>query len=218
GSLQDIDQMALMRPHVKWATRVTRVRDLVPDLEEAFRIAREGVPGPVFVECPVDLLYPAELVRGWYGAKTGGARGVRDAAVQAYIRWHLRRLFGGPEKVEARRPAPVEPPAPDPALVRQAAALLSRAARPVLVIGSQAALVTGEIDALAAAVSALGVPVYLSGMARGLLGAAHPLQMRHKRKEALREADLVVLAGTPNDFRLDYGGHVSRKAELVSAN
>jgi acetolactate synthase-1/2/3 large subunit len=42
--------------------------------------------------------------------------------------------------------------------------------------------------------------------------------MRHKRKEALREADLVILAGTPNDFRLDYGGHVSRSAVLVSAN
>jgi acetolactate synthase-1/2/3 large subunit len=42
--------------------------------------------------------------------------------------------------------------------------------------------------------------------------------VRHKRKEALREADLVILAGTPNDFRLDYGGHVSRRAVLVSAN
>jgi acetolactate synthase-1/2/3 large subunit len=62
------------------------------------------------------------------------------------------------------------------------------------------------------------VPVYLSGMARGLLGPGHPLQMRHRRKEALREADLVILAGTPNDFRLDYGGHVNRHATLVAAN
>src|SRR5215510_2024531 len=94
GSLQDIDQMALMSPHVKWATRVTRVRQLVPVVEEAFRIAAEGVPGPVFVECPVDLLYPAELVRGWYGAKTASPKGVRDTLVQAYVGWHLRRLFG----------------------------------------------------------------------------------------------------------------------------
>jgi acetolactate synthase-1/2/3 large subunit len=54
-------------------------------------------------------------------------------------------------------------------------------------------------------------------MARGLLGAQHPLQMRHKRKEALREADLVILAGTPADFRLDYGMHISRKAKLITA-
>jgi acetolactate synthase-1/2/3 large subunit len=62
------------------------------------------------------------------------------------------------------------------------------------------------------------VPVYLSGMARGLLGASDPLQMRHRRKEALREADLVILAGVPCDFRLDYGRHVGRRATLVAAN
>ncbi len=33
-------------------------------------------------------------------------------------------------------------------------------------------------------------------MARGLLGAAHPLQMRHKRREALAQADCIILVGT----------------------
>jgi acetolactate synthase-like protein len=55
-------------------------------------------------------------------------------------------------------------------------------------------------------------------MARGLLGAGDALQARHKRKEALREADLVILAGVPCDFRLDYGNHIGRRAVLVSAN
>ena len=68
------------------------------------------------------------------------------------------------------------------------------------------------------AIEQLGLPVYLSGMARGLLGAAHPLLRRHKRREALREADCVLLAGVPSDFRLDYGRHVGRKATLVAAN
>jgi acetolactate synthase-1/2/3 large subunit len=219
GSLQDIDQMALMSPHVKWATRVTRVRSLAPVVQEAFRIAREGVPGPVFVECPVDLLYPAELVRGWYGAKTGDKpRGFVDAVVKAYIRWHLRRLFGGTDKAVAADPLPVAPPEPDPALVEEAAGFVGRAERPVLVLGSQATLTTSEVADLAEAVRALGIPVYLSGMARGLLGPSDPLQMRHKRKEALREADLVILAGTPNDFRLDYGRQVGARAVLVTAN
>ncbi|MFY0530815.1 hypothetical protein [Nannocystis pusilla] len=55
-------------------------------------------------------------------------------------------------------------------------------------------------------------------MARGLLGAGHPLQMRHARKAALKQADLVVLAGVPCDFRLDYGQNISRKAVLIAAN
>ena len=57
GALQDIDQMALFKPHVKWAHAVARVRDLAPALRKAFQIASSGVPGPVFVECPVNLLY-----------------------------------------------------------------------------------------------------------------------------------------------------------------
>ena len=42
GALQDIDQMALMRPHVKWAHSVRRVRDIVPMLEQAFRVRSGG--------------------------------------------------------------------------------------------------------------------------------------------------------------------------------
>jgi acetolactate synthase-1/2/3 large subunit len=84
-------------------------------------------------------------------------------------------------------------------------------------VGSQALLEPGRVDDLAAAVEKLGLPVYLSGMARGLLGRAHPLHMRHKRSRALREADLVILAGVPCDFRLGYGRQIGR-AILVSAN
>jgi acetolactate synthase-1/2/3 large subunit len=72
--------------------------------------------------------------------------------------------------------------------------------------------------ALADAVTGLGIPVYLSGAARGLLGAGAPTQLRHRRRDALREADLVLLAGVPCDFRLDYGRHIRRSATLVSIN
>ncbi len=219
GALQDIDQMALVRPHVKRASRVARVRDLAPALDEAFRLCREGVPGPVFLECPVDVLYPEPLVREWYGAKAGReARSLGERARQWYVGRHLDRLFRGIEPPAAKPPAAVPAPAPDEARVRRTAVLLQRAERPVLLVGSQALLSTAETDALAEAVRTLGVPAYLSGMARGLLGPADSLQMRHRRKEALREADLVILAGVPCDFRLDYGNHIGRRAVLVSAN
>ena len=218
GALQDIDQMALVRPHVKRAVRVRRVRDLAPALEGAFRLSREGVPGPVFVECPVDILYPEEVVRRWYGAKAGGdSRSLGERARQWYIRRHVDRMFAGAAgRVPAGRVAP--PPAPEPSRVARAATLLRRAERPVLLVGSQALLSPGEAPRLAEAVGGLGVPVYLSGMARGLLGAGHRRQLRHRRREALREADLVILAGVPCDFRLDYGRHINRGAKLISAN
>jgi len=216
GALQDIDQMALIRPHVKWARQVRRVKDLIPALEDAFRIAQRGVPGPVFVETPVDLLYEEAIVRQWYGADRGG-KTLADKAVKLYLNYHVNRMFGGSD--QGVSPAiTIHPPQPDSALVKRAAERLLQAKRPVILIGSQAMLDPSQVDRLTAAITKIGAPVYLSGMARGLLGRDHPLHMRHKRREALREADFVLLAGVPADFRLDYGNHIRRRAYCVSVN
>ncbi len=220
GSLQDIDQLALFRPHVKHAASVGRVRDLAPAVERALRVAREGVPGPVFVECPVDLLYSEETVRGLYGqmGASGAAKSLKGRLLGWYLRRHLDRLFAGAAGEPPEAPVPGDGPAPPRSAVRRGAALVARCRRPVLMVGSQALLEAPEAGELAAAVERLGMPVYLSGMARGLLGRAHPLQMRHKRRKALKAADLVILAGVPCDFRLEYGRQISGRAKLISAN
>jgi acetolactate synthase-1/2/3 large subunit len=96
--------------------------------------------------------------------------------------------------------------------------LLARAHRPLLLVGSQAVSLTGETAAIAASIETLGVPAYLSGMARGLLGRDNPLQLRQQRRAALKEADLVILAGVPCDFRLDYGRQIRRGTKFISAN
>lgn len=219
GALQDIDQRALLAPHVKGFWAVKRVKDLAPAVREAFDVAQKGVPGPVLVECPVDVLFPEELVRGWYRAKTDGkAKGLADAAQRRYLRWHLDRVFApaGATGVSTRTAPPV--PRAASAMVARAAAALARAERPLLVLGSGAMQEPRSAAALAQAVGALGVPVYLAGMARGLLGREHPLQFRHQRKAALKEADVVLLAGFPCDFRLDYGSPIRRSATLIAVN
>ena len=45
GSLQDIDQMAVLSPIVKYAVACTTVREIVPALRKAFQEAASGVPG-----------------------------------------------------------------------------------------------------------------------------------------------------------------------------
>ncbi|MEM9492823.1 MAG: thiamine pyrophosphate-binding protein, partial [Myxococcota bacterium] len=218
GSLQDIDQMALIEPHVKWAGRPNNLRDVVPALEKAFRIAREGVPGPVFVELALDLLYEEDLVRSWYKAKTDKPdKNLVERAQSMYIRGHLAYLFTGSGQPAVAAPRYMPPRAPAADEVTAAARSISSAQRPVMVIGSQAMLYPRQASELVSAVERIGMPVYLSGMARGLLGQGHPLQMRHKRRNALRESDLVILCGVPCDFRLDYGSHVAR-TKVIGVN
>jgi acetolactate synthase-1/2/3 large subunit len=218
GALQDIEQRPLIAPHVKLVKQVRRVADLGPAVEEALAAAREGVPGPVFVECPVDLLYDEQLIRAWYEEAAGKGQSTPDRLLRWYLKRHADRMFEGSHAGYLPRVREVAAPvASEPALARAAAAL-ARAERPVIVIGSQAVVDAAAAADVAAAVERLGVPAYLSGMARGLLGRACALQMRHARRKALREADCVLLAGVPCDFRLDYGKHVRRSAALIAAN
>lgn len=55
-------------------------------------------------------------------------------------------------------------------------------------------------------------------MARGLLGQNSDIQMRHNRRGALKDADLVILAGTVADFRLDYGKILSPNSKVIMIN
>src|SRR6187399_2333428 len=111
GALQDIDQLALMAPLVKWVSTVRRARELPEKLTEAFYVAQEGVPGPVFLECPVDLLYDEEVVRGWYEARSKPDKkaSLAEQAQAAYLRWHTRWLFSGSDDVKLP-PVPVREP------------------------------------------------------------------------------------------------------------
>jgi thiamine pyrophosphate-dependent acetolactate synthase large subunit-like protein len=219
GSLQDIDQFALMKPHVKWATSVRRVRDVVPTLRRAFATAQSDVPGPVFIEFPLDVLYPPSAVRQWYDlADATGAKNLRHVLTRWYLERHVRRMFAHARDAFEMTPLPVSVPSHASSRLQTAADWLSAAARPVLLIGSQATLNAREIMPLQEAVATLGIPTYLGGMARGLLGRQHPLQFRHRRKQALKEADLVILAGIPMDFRLNYGRDFSGRTRLISIN
>ena len=218
GALQDIDQLALFKPHVKWSAAVKRVRDLAPAIAKGFHVAQGGIPGPVFIECPVDLLYDEAVIREWYDAAMPKGNALPDRLMRAYLRYHARRLFADGDIDSTDHVAPIASQPPAPGVVQQAAGKLASADRPLLVVGSQALVDAGQADAVAEAIGTLGIPVYLSGMARGLLGPEHRLHRRHQRRIALKEADVVILAGVPSDFRLDYGRHVRRSACLVAAN
>ncbi|HTJ82294.1 MAG TPA: thiamine pyrophosphate-binding protein [Polyangiaceae bacterium] len=56
GSLQDMNHVELMRPITKWSVAVPATDRIQEYVDSAFRIMQAGVPGPVFLEMPLDLL------------------------------------------------------------------------------------------------------------------------------------------------------------------
>jgi acetolactate synthase-1/2/3 large subunit len=56
GSLQDMDAVTLMRPITKWSVQVPEIRRVMEYVDAAFRVAQANVPGPVYLEMPLDLL------------------------------------------------------------------------------------------------------------------------------------------------------------------
>jgi acetolactate synthase-1/2/3 large subunit len=222
GALQDIDQISLMEPITKWAVSIRKVSSIGPTVEKAMDLAQDGVPGPVFIEVPIDVLYPEEMVREMFMKESGvkDGKNLGSKALELYMRGHLYRQFHQPHVsiVPPIRESLPPKPSTKSAHVDKVASLLRKAERPALVIGSQTLVNCREPGPIADAVHALGVPTWLGGMARGLLGRYSDIQFRHKRTAALKEADLVIVAGFPFDFRMGYGRSISSRATLVAAN
>jgi len=103
-------------------------------------------------------------------------------------------------------PAPVAPRGadPDPDDVAAIAALIAGASSPAFIVGSDVYW-DGAWEALRAAVEHLRVPCFFNGLGRGTLPADHPLAFLRTRGMLKTGADLVVVLGTPLDFRLGFG-------------
>ena len=102
----------------------------------------------------------------------------------------------------------------DHALVEKTAELLRNAERPVIVSGSSVWW-CGAASLLKGLAELAMAPVYLMSLARGSLPASHPLCFSLSRHFALDNADLIIVIGTPIDFRLDFGKEFNSRARLI---
>ncbi|MCC7075679.1 MAG: acetolactate synthase [Acidimicrobiia bacterium] len=122
-------------------------------------------------------------------------------------------------------PAPTVPSRePDVDRIGDIARLVADADRPTLVIGTDVYW-DGAWESLRAFVETARIPVFMNGMGRGLVPADHELAFSRARSIGLREADLVVVAGTPLDFRLGFGRfgdarvvHIADTADQVASH
>jgi acetolactate synthase I/II/III large subunit len=188
GSLQEIDHVPFVAPLTKLAVTAGGAAEIPELVEDAFAAALAPHGGPAFVDFPLDHVFS-------------------EAPEPEDGRW-------GEAGIPILAASPRPKAAPEGA-VEAAAALLRDAERPVVMAGTDLYWGRGE-DALRALAEALGIPVYLNGLARGCLPADHPLCLSRTRSLALREADVALVIGVPMDFRLAFGGAFGEETSIVA--
>jgi len=93
---------------------------------------------------------------------------------------------------------------PDPDAVAKVATLIGDAQHPVVVLGSDV-WTGGAEDHARRFIETSGIPTIANGMGRGILPRHHEQLVTRARSVAFNQADLVIVIGTPLDFRLGYG-------------
>jgi acetolactate synthase-1/2/3 large subunit len=102
----------------------------------------------------------------------------------------------------------------DPRDVERLADILVKAERPGILLGSQVWSARGH-EAAISLVRALDIPAYFNGAGRGLLPPGDPHHFDRTRSYAFDKADVIVIVGTPFDFRMGYGRRLGRGAQVV---
>jgi acetolactate synthase-1/2/3 large subunit len=181
GSLQEMDHVGVMKPITKYADAVYQTQRIPEYVELAIRHAVSGIPGPAYLEIPMDV-------------------------------------FMG-EVEEEQAPIPrirTAPPrlSPDRDEVRSAIEHLARAQRPMLMAGtsvkwSQAA---PELNRF---IQETHIPSYTNGMGRGTVPPGSPEFLNRSRRDALKQIDCIILAGTLLDFRMRFGQTIPADATII---
>jgi acetolactate synthase-1/2/3 large subunit len=96
----------------------------------------------------------------------------------------------------------------DPADIEKLADILVDAERPAILFGQQVWTSRGHEEAIAL-LRGLDIPGYFNGASRGLLPLGDPHHFDRTRSLAFSKADVIVIVGTPFDFRMGYGKRIN---------
>jgi acetolactate synthase-1/2/3 large subunit len=128
-------------------------------------------------------------------------------------------LDGKVERARARIPRPGHYRASiksvgDPADIERLADILVHAERPCVLLGTQVWTCRGT-EAAITFVKTLNIPAFMNGAGRGTLPPGDPHHFQQTRRYAFDKADVIVIVGTPFDFRMGYGRRLRSDATVV---
>ena len=181
GSLQEMDHISVMRPITKYADACYESYRIPEYVELAIRNAVSGIPGPAFLEIPMDIFM---------------GQVADDNVIVPKIRTKAPRL------------------SPDRDEVRAAIELLQKAERPMLMAGTSVKWSQAE-DSLNTFIDEIHLPTFCNGMGRGSVPWDSPQFLNRSRREALKQTDCIVLAGTLLDFRMRFGASIPADAKVI---
>src|SRR4051812_19313995 len=174
-------------PQGRWGSGSLQELDQPPIVESVSKLSRT-------------IMTAGEILGGMDDAFLAAASPHRGPA---FVDVPMDEFFGS-----ASGPAPQPPERrrlePDPDALATIAGLLGEARQPVLILGTDV-WADGAEEAALRFVQDLGLPTLTNGMGRGIVPGGHDLLVTKARSMALGSADLVVVVGTPLDFRLGYG-------------
>jgi acetolactate synthase-1/2/3 large subunit len=168
---QEARQLEILRPAVKEVLRVERIERLPEMTRRAFMIATSGRAGPVVLDVPEDI---AHETHGFEPEEFEA-----DSAYQAIPALRCRA---------------------DAASIDQAAELLARAERPLILAGGGVHL-SGSAEALQAFAEQESIPVAHTLSGKGAIACSHPLSAgifgRYSRiaNDLIERADLLLAVG-----------------------
>ena len=102
----------------------------------------------------------------------------------------------------------------DPADIEKLADILVKAERPAILLGQQVFISRGHEDAIAL-LRGLDIPGYFNGASRGILPPGDEHHFDRTRRMAFTNADVLVIVGTPFDFRMGYGKRFNKDLSLI---
>jgi thiamine pyrophosphate-dependent acetolactate synthase large subunit-like protein len=188
GGMQELDQIGLATPTTKLARLVRDANRIPLAIAEAFRQATAGRPGPVHLTIPLD---------------------VQQTMVDS-------------DDLLAFAPSVSAPSCADPSAVQRMVDVLKGARRPVLIVGG-AARYSVDPSLLRDLIECTGLPTFTVEQARGLISDRHALCFGYPDPGLndagllIRHADVVVLLGKKQDFRVGFcrPPFVNQDAHLV---
>jgi acetolactate synthase-1/2/3 large subunit len=180
GSLQEMDHIGVVRPITKYADSIYQTHRIPEYIELAIRHAVSGIPGPAYLEIPMDIFMG----------------NVEQEVTIPRIRTAPPRL------------------SPDRDAVREALDLLAKAERPMLMAGTSVKW-SHAAPAMNTFIAETHMPTYTNGMGRGTVPPTSPEFLNRSRRDALKQIDCIVLAGTLLDFRMRFGQTIPADAKII---